>query len=384
MWWVVVWVSVGFGVLVKGPITPMVVLLTALAMSLVGRHWGWFWSWRMVVGVGLVALMVGPWVVGVARHVGWDAYVAVISDEVIGRSAAPKEGHWGPPGYHLALMVVLFWPGSMLAGYGVVRGVWRGLRATGGVATGSGWLGRSIAWVRNARPGRPAECFLLAWLVPSWIVFELVSTKLPHYTMPMYPALALLSARGVYSAASHGGRAARHGLVRAGFALWNGVGLVLTAASFIALVFPGVLGLFLFARTFRSLRAGRLVAAQGWSLAWAASVIVGIIAIAGSSLFGLSSRVIGAAEEIDPAGERPLAAIEFHEDSLEFLTRTRVERINADGLGAWLEENPNGLVIVPARTSLDGAELEPIASIPGIDYAGGSGRTVIEIREVGP
>jgi hypothetical protein len=30
--------------------------------------------------------------------------------------------------------------------------------------------------------------------VPSWLVFEAVSTKLPHYTMPMYPALMLLGA----------------------------------------------------------------------------------------------------------------------------------------------------------------------------------------------
>jgi 4-amino-4-deoxy-L-arabinose transferase-like glycosyltransferase len=38
----------------------------------------------------------------------------------------------------------------------------------------------------------PAAQFLLAWLVPSWIVFELVITKLPHYVLPLYPAIAIL------------------------------------------------------------------------------------------------------------------------------------------------------------------------------------------------
>ena len=31
--------------------------------------------------------------------------------------------------------------------------------------------------------------FLLAWIVPSWLVFEAVPTKLPHYVLPLYPAV---------------------------------------------------------------------------------------------------------------------------------------------------------------------------------------------------
>src|SRR6185295_13579802 len=36
--------------------------------------------------------------------------------------------------------------------------------------------------------------FLLAWIVPAWILFELVVTKLPHYVLPLYPAIAILIA----------------------------------------------------------------------------------------------------------------------------------------------------------------------------------------------
>jgi 4-amino-4-deoxy-L-arabinose transferase-like glycosyltransferase len=42
--------------------------------------------------------------------------------------------------------------------------------------------------------GEPGTKFLLAWIVPSWIVFEIVATKLPHYVMPLYPAIAILIA----------------------------------------------------------------------------------------------------------------------------------------------------------------------------------------------
>jgi 4-amino-4-deoxy-L-arabinose transferase-like glycosyltransferase len=34
--------------------------------------------------------------------------------------------------------------------------------------------------------------FLLCWVVPSWIALELVITKLPHYVLPLYPAIAIL------------------------------------------------------------------------------------------------------------------------------------------------------------------------------------------------
>ena len=46
-------------------------------------------------------------------------------------------------------------------------------------------------WRARREPGAQ---YLLAWLIPSWIVFELVLTKLPHYVLPLYPAIAILTA----------------------------------------------------------------------------------------------------------------------------------------------------------------------------------------------
>ena len=40
----------------------------------------------------------------------------------------------------------------------------------------------------------PATRFLLAWAGASWLMFEIVPTKLPHYVLPAYPALAMLAA----------------------------------------------------------------------------------------------------------------------------------------------------------------------------------------------
>jgi 4-amino-4-deoxy-L-arabinose transferase-like glycosyltransferase len=39
--------------------------------------------------------------------------------------------------------------------------------------------------------------FLLAWIVPAWIILELAPTKLPHYPLPIYPALAIMCGAAV-------------------------------------------------------------------------------------------------------------------------------------------------------------------------------------------
>jgi 4-amino-4-deoxy-L-arabinose transferase-like glycosyltransferase len=46
-----------------------------------------------------------------------------------------------------------------------------------------------FAWVRRKEP---QILFLIAWIVPSWLVFEAVPTKLPHYVLPLYPAITAL------------------------------------------------------------------------------------------------------------------------------------------------------------------------------------------------
>ena len=89
-----------------------------------------------------------------------------IGGDMLSKLAA-QESHGAPPGLYLLLFWVTFWPGAPLAGM-AAPAVWRARR-------------------------EPGAQFLLAWLVPSWIVFELVMTKLPHYVLPLYPAIAILT-----------------------------------------------------------------------------------------------------------------------------------------------------------------------------------------------
>jgi 4-amino-4-deoxy-L-arabinose transferase-like glycosyltransferase len=172
-WWQagMFWLALGAGILLKGPITPMVVALTAVALVLWDRRAGWLRRLRPGWGVPVMALVVLPWFVaiGVATH-GMFFHDAVGGD--LGRKlASGDDAHGAPPGLHLLLLPLLAFPSSFAA-------LW---------AVPAAWRDRSD----------PATRFLLAWIVPCWVVFEIVPTKLPHYTLPLYPALFLLGARAL-------------------------------------------------------------------------------------------------------------------------------------------------------------------------------------------
>ena len=111
-------------------------------------------------------LLVLPWFVAIFWRAGNEFFADSVGGDMLAKLTA-QESHGAPPGTYLLLFWVTFWPGAPLAGM-AAPAVWRARR-------------------------EPGAQFLLAWLVPSWIVFELVLTKLPHYVLPLYPAIAILT-----------------------------------------------------------------------------------------------------------------------------------------------------------------------------------------------
>lgn len=379
-WAVGFWISIALGILTKGPIAPMIAALTLLALILATGRARWLWSLRPGLGLLIVAAIIGPWLYATGERVGWTRYLSIISSETLGRSAEAREGHWGPPGYHLIMFCVLFWPGSLLTG----------LAVTG-----------AIARLRSARRSRPAdppadrhalsgraasEVFLLAWALPAWIVFEVVSTKLPHYTMPLYPALALLSARAVFGAQSGHIPGVRSFGSRLGFGLWVVIGALISGAGLALLVIlplrpetalPALLvvGLALTGlwKARSAINMGRFVPAS----------LAGIVSAIGSTALltqfalpphmSLSTRLASTLRDADPTADRPLAALGYHEDSLIYLTRGRLTRLNDADLPAWLTAHPDALVVFrdtdPFLSIAPPASL--IADLTGFNYSVG-------------
>lgn len=389
----VLWAAVGLGVMTKGPITPALVAMAVLGVCMLERSWRALRAIRPVMGLAIVVALALPWVVLVGRSVGWETYAGTIYDEVLGRSLEAKEGHDGPPLFHAALATVLFWPGSLLLWYGLARGVRVGLvgEPGGGAATGAGRLARARRWLRTRVAGRPQEVFLLAWLVPGWWMFEVVSTKLPHYTMPLYPALALLCARGGLSGAEWLREAGQRRVIRTLGGAWSlaGLGLcaVMATLAWLAVRGPGQAPV---------IAGGGIVGASFGLAAWfhvkcqrrlRAGVVRGMlplglgVLVATASVIGwsipniqdvwISRRAVEALRRIDPGQTRPFASSVFVEDSLVFESRGRVECVELYELDGWIAAHPTGVMLIPASFAVTRG-WRTLASVEGFNYTKGS------------
>lgn len=365
------WIAIASGILAKGPITPMIAALTASFLSLGTGEWRWLKRLRPVVGLLAVVLAVAPWVVAVAKQVGWNSYISTIWAETIGRSVEGKEGHWGPPGYHVLLVFFLLWP-IALGLPGIIVCWWKRL--------GRG-EGSTLAHLRREFRARPAEAFLLSWVVPAWIVFEFVSTKLPHYTLPLYPALCILGARVIVSM----WRARRgEGKPRGGFLhltrFWFGTGIVvLTGIGLLTLSLswwpelgwwrgPGtpprtnwllapVVGGMLIGMIQSGRALARMQLMQSLMIAWG-SLAIGYMLLLGAvapSALSLSTRI---ASSIPVQIERELVLLAgYQEDSLVFLLRGKTRRIEYGQLAEAVQQNRGAFVVgLPLPSDLSGKE----------------------------
>jgi 4-amino-4-deoxy-L-arabinose transferase-like glycosyltransferase len=168
---IIFWIGQAAGILIKGPITPFVSLCTIVALWACDRRLTWFRQLRPWRGLALCVALVVPWLIwiGIASHGAF--YSESVDHDFMGKIFSGQDRGFLPPGYHLALFIPFF--GAF---------VWIALR------------GLMLAWQGRTQP---ALRFILAWIVPVWIINELIFTKLPHYVLPCYPAIAWAAAHGV-------------------------------------------------------------------------------------------------------------------------------------------------------------------------------------------
>jgi 4-amino-4-deoxy-L-arabinose transferase-like glycosyltransferase len=162
------WTAAAAGVLVKGPLIVMFIALTAAALAIRDRSLRWIGALRPFTGIAWMLLLVLPWFLAIVARSGTEFFTDAVGHDMLAKVTSGQEAHGAPPGLYLLLFFVTFWPGAVLAVMASPR-IWQARR-------------------------EPGARFLLAWLIPSWIVFELVITKLPHYVLPLYPAAAILIA----------------------------------------------------------------------------------------------------------------------------------------------------------------------------------------------
>jgi 4-amino-4-deoxy-L-arabinose transferase-like glycosyltransferase len=165
------WTALAAGILLKGPLILMFVGLGSIMLVTLGRSFAWLGRLKPLPGIAWMLLLVLPWFVAIVVKSGDSFFAESLGHDLFAKIGSGQESHGAPPGTYLLLFWVTFFPGAMLAPL-AAPAVWR------------------------AR-GEPGARFLLAWIVPAWIVLEIVVTKLPHYVLPLYPAIAILIAGAI-------------------------------------------------------------------------------------------------------------------------------------------------------------------------------------------
>lgn len=162
------WIAISAGALIKGPVIFLVAGPAVLLCAWRFRFIDLLTAMRPVTGLAILLAATLPWAIAVSITTDGRFLAEAVGDDMLAKLARAQEGHVGPPGYHLLLLAPLMWPAAPL----IADGVWRTFQ------------GRD-KW----------RWFLLAaWTAPAWLIFEATATKLPHYPLPTYPAIAIAAA----------------------------------------------------------------------------------------------------------------------------------------------------------------------------------------------
>ena len=329
---IIFWVALAAGMLVKGPIILLFVAPAMAIVSVAGRSTAWLRGLGTSWGLPLALALILPWYIAIAIRSGGDFFVQSIGRDGLAKVFQGQESHGGLPGQYLAMFWLTFWPAAAFVLPGVRR-IWE-------------------------RRRDPAVTFLLAWLVPGWIVFELVATKLPHYVLPLYPAVAMLAASTLLEQTSARIRG-WIGWVLTAFVALIGVLPIFAAAGFMTVygrITPlAIIGLILASAlaVLAVLRLRRNGAWSAWPLTSVAVIPVYLAIYQGifpevADLW-VSSRVTALTKDASPCDQAPLLSVGFDEQSLLFLAGASSRFADVGEAVARLNSDLCTLAIVEGR-----------------------------------
>jgi 4-amino-4-deoxy-L-arabinose transferase-like glycosyltransferase len=163
------WTALAAGILLKGPVIVMVAGFCIATLSIADRSAVWLGALRPLPGLIWLCILTLPWFIAISMRSDQTFLASSVGRDLLPRLYRVWEEHGAPPGTYYLLFWLTFFPGSVLVA-----------------------LAAPACFSMRKERGTK---FLLAWLVPSWLALELFMTKLPHYVLPLYPAIAILTAK---------------------------------------------------------------------------------------------------------------------------------------------------------------------------------------------
>ena len=369
----VFWVSLGMSLLIKGPITLAIVIFAAIAGSW-GRGTDWLRPLWTLWGPALLLLIIAPWFIAITLKSGGQFFSASVGQDMLGKVAGAQERHGGPPGLYTLVFFATAWPMAPLVC----------------LALPFVWQARREAVVR----------FLLGWIVPFWIILEFVPTKLPHYVLPLYPALAILAV-----VAAERGQIAVTGWGRVLAQVWLIIVPVLAAVVLAGAAWwlgdrVPVVSLLLLALSLWPAFAAAQALARGLigQMAFLSAFAVCLLAVAAYQAgapalqsIRISERMAQAFQSV-PCQTARWASTGYAEPSLVFLTRTDLQLVTAEGMVEFLQGDGCRAGFVAqsqapafaAALQAKGLSMSPRQELSGFNINGGKRLTLsLYVKEEG-
>jgi 4-amino-4-deoxy-L-arabinose transferase-like glycosyltransferase len=342
----------------------------------------WWAALRPLRGLLIAVAIAGPWLWLVYQRE--PTFLPLIFSAAKRHLANSAEKHTGPPGFYLALIWGLFFPWCLLLPVTLV-----------------------IAW-RNRR--EPLIRFALATVIGVWIFQEIMTTKLPFYLLPTFPALALLTAdvlvrclRGEYQDLHRPGfmvavaifaiavlamGGAPWSLTMSRFQLGSLVPIGATATLSVAAIVYAAVVVWLFQRR----HVARAAVAMGVGVMLIFGLMFGLY-LPNAKYLQTSQRLADILRQHDIAGGDAIM-IQYKEPSLPFYQGGVVRQESADH---YLDRTPPDKwptwIVMPrglweSSRPETRALLEPVGeAVRGIDYAGKiDGKRLVDVmvlRKVG-
>lgn len=356
------WLGLSIAALIKGPVGLLVAILALVGLALWDRKAAWMkdlgWTWGLI----LFAAICLPWAMMITVATDGAFWGAAVGGDLAPKLAGGQEGHAGPFGYHTLLAPLLSFPATLLLPAGLV-----------------------VGWKKRSEPG---VRFAVCWLVPTWLMFEILPTKLVHYELPAYGALAMLMAAAVREPLGRlarfigGGLSVLMGALLAAVAVYGqvqfgtGGDIAWTVLAALLALAAGIVGAVLLLRR-HSARA--LVTAGVLGVGAHIALTAGLIPRL-EPLF-LSKDVADALDrtKLSPrsGAAGPVALTGYAEPSLIFQLGTATELTDGEGAAqAVVEGRPavvEGREEKTFRDTLAGLGLtpHPVATVEGLNYSDG-------------
>lgn len=359
------WLALSAGVLIKGPVIAIPLGGLLLWLVIFGRSLMPLRKLAPGKGLILFALLTLPWFIAIAVVTDGAFYAEAVGRDLLGKVGQAAEGHVGPPGYYLITGWIAFWPWAALA-----------------------LLALPYAWTHRKEP---ALRLIAGWIIPTWLVFEAATTKLPHYTMAVLPALGALI--GLWMGQADGPRRP-HIVLRLLAVVLFALGALVVAGvtalppiHYEARVAPvpllaGVVGLGLSVIAAAALWRHRPHAFAALGLMALAATLPPLTAVTlpGLPTLFLSPRMAALDARFDACTDEPLLSAGYAEASLGVIAGTDTRFVTPEEAADHLTNGPDGTrvfvrlgegrraVTETALREMTRAPIERLGTVRGINY----------------